>query len=264
MISLRTFVTPVLLPCITLINPLVVADSGGSYLWKPPINNEGNGYPRAIQLQHAGDANGRLLAVWEHWYTAGPDQKNTNSSASNYIIRESKDLGATWKTLSTVDDTLLSPKHATCYFWQPFLFEFPQRLGNYSEGTLLLVGNLFNDTNTEFFSWRSKDYGRTWDPVGGWQYGGTTNASGIWEPFLYVDSRGRVVAIFSDERDGLNHSQMLVHVVSNNGGDTWGPVVRDVVSSEQNSRPGMATVTRMDNGQYFMSYEWRKDPFSLN
>ncbi|KAL1846726.1 hypothetical protein Plec18170_009016 [Paecilomyces lecythidis] len=262
MIKLRSVIMRALLPLSTLFIPSAIADSAGSYLWDPPINNEGNGYSRVIQLQHAGNANGKLLATWEHWYTLGPHNKTTNSSAGNFIIRESDDLGATWTTLSTVHDPQTGPGHPSPEFWQPFLFEFPQQLGKYPEGTLLLVGNLFNGTNTDFFSWRSTDHGQNWDPVGGWQYGGTTGANGIWEPFLYLDSRDRLIAVFSDERHGKNHSQMLVHVVSEDGGDTWSnKTVPDVVGSEQKWRPGMATVAKMDNGEYVMSYEWCDNPF---
>lgn len=267
MVKLGRFAARALLPLTTLIVPSVIADSEGSYLWDPPINNEGNGYSRVIQLQHAGDANGKLLATWEHWYTEGPHSKASNSSASNYIIRESTDLGATWTTLSTVYDPQTGPGHPSPCFWQPFLFEFPQQLGKYPEGTLLLVGNLVNNTNTEFFSWRSSDHGQTWDPVGGWQWGGSTGVNGIWEPFLFLDSQNNIVAVFSDERDGLNHSQMLVHLVSKDGGDSWhgddtgDKAVRDVVASGQKWRPGMATVAKMDNGEYVMSYEWCDNPF---
>lgn len=48
---------------------------------------------------------------------------------------------------------------------------------------------------------------------------------------------------------------MLAHVVSDDGGDTWGDVVLNVASDAQTDRPGMATVAVMDNGQYAMSYE---------
>ena len=55
--------------------------------------------------------------------------------------------------------------------------------------------------------------------------------------------------------DYEDHSQMLVHVVSKDGGDSWGDVVRDVASDAQTDRPGMATVALMGNGDYLMSYE---------
>jgi hypothetical protein len=40
-------------------------------------------------------------------------------------------------------------------------------LGGYPEGTILLVGNIVpqNKSLTQFFTWRSADHGRTWDPV---------------------------------------------------------------------------------------------------
>jgi hypothetical protein len=44
------------------------ADADGTYLWDPPVPNEANVYARVIELKHAGDLNGNLLATWEHWY----------------------------------------------------------------------------------------------------------------------------------------------------------------------------------------------------
>ncbi|TPX10403.1 uncharacterized protein E0L32_008622 [Thyridium curvatum] len=233
-----------------------VADAKGSYLWDPPMNNEANVYPRVIELKHAGSENGKLLATWEHWYTKGPDTSDPDGTPGSFIIRESNDGGNSWSTLTSVNDTQTGPGHPCARFWQPFFFEFPKNLGNYPEGTLLLVGNLvpFNKTFTEFFTWRSGDHGRTWESVGSWQHGGTTTA-GIWEPFLYLDSQDRLVAAFSDEREAASHSQMLVHVISEDGGESWGEVVRDVASEAQSDRPGMVTVTRMDNSEYIMSYE---------
>ncbi|KAJ2958120.1 hypothetical protein NQZ79_g6220 [Umbelopsis isabellina] len=107
---------------------------------------------------------------------------------------------------------------------------------------------------TNFMSWRSPDHGMTWNPIGIWQ--NATGPNGIWEPFIGLDSKGRLLAYFSDERDSPRHSQMLVHVTSTDGGDTWGSIVRDVVSSEPTHRPGMATVARMGlKGRFVMSYE---------
>lgn len=231
-------------------------------LYHPQYNNEAAGYARVIQLQHAGSANGKLLATWEHWYlpedylTSGAT--NSNGTASNFVIRESSDRGTTWETIANVTAPDGVPN---LFFYQPFLFEFPQTLGNYPAGTLLLVGNLCDGRNTSFFSWRSTDQGKTWGPIGIWQTSqtpapNTTISSGIWEPFLFLDSQSRLVAVFSDERQYSKHSQMLVHVISEDGGDTWSKnVTQDVASSHKTARPGMATVARMDNGEYFMTYE---------
>ncbi|KAE8315219.1 hypothetical protein BDV41DRAFT_574918 [Aspergillus transmontanensis] len=218
-------------------------------LWSPSQGGELVGYSRVIELQHAGDANGKLLAAFEHWHDP--------SSPSSYIIRESTDNGTTWDTLKTL---VASGDAPTPNYFQPFLFEFPQQLGKHAEGTILLVGNLVNGTVSDFYSWRSTDHGHTWDQIGVWQHGwpgSNVNIShGIWEPFLFLDSQSNLVAVFSDERENEAHSQKLVQVVSTDGGDTWSNATDIVVGSEQTSRPGMATVAKMGNGEYFMSYEW--------
>lgn len=229
------------------------ADSVGHPLWQAPVLNEANAYARVIELQHAGHRNDKLLATWEHWYTTTPETTTLANFPAGFIIRESNDGGESWSTLATVNETNGGSYSA---FWQPAFFEFPRRLGNYPAGTLLLVGNLVpaDISSTNFFAWRSQDHGETWNPVGIWQQGSL--GKGIWEPFLFLDNEDRLVAVFSDERDHESHSQMIVHVVSEDGGDTWGDVVRDIASPNKDDRPGMATVARMDNGKYIMSYEF--------
>ncbi|KAJ5454191.1 uncharacterized protein N7458_005147 [Penicillium daleae] len=252
MVNAKILAISVLSSLTTLFISPVVADSNGSSLWDPTVNNEINTYARVIELQHAGDKNGRLLATWEHTYTSGPDTRNASGRAGEFIIRQSED-GKSWSTLTTVHD----PNRAYTRFEQPFFFEFPRKMGKYPEGTLLLVGNLLpsNGSTTNFFAWRSEDHGATWDAVGEWQHGGPSH-SGIWEPFLYIDGKGRLVAVFSDERQHKAHSQMLVNIISEDGGDTWGDIVKAVASHQVKDRPGMATVAKMDNGEYIMSYEF--------
>lgn len=233
-----------------LIGPAAArADDTGHLLYTPTSATEANAYARVIRLAHAGGDDGRLLATFEHW--------NTDGTPARFVIRASDDDGATWSTLAAVGDPLTGPGHPVSQMWQPSLFEFPHRLGAYPAGTLLLVGNMVpaDGSYTQFYSWRSTDHGRTWRPVGGVQRGGTFG-KGIWEPFLALDAKGRLVAYFSDERDSPAHSQMLVHVTSTDGGDSWGPVVRDVASSVAGDRPGMPTVTRMGpHGDFVLSYE---------
>ena len=233
------------------------ADAEGSYLWERIQRNETNTYARVVELQHAGVLNGRLLATWEHHYTRGPQSNDPDGTPGSFIIRQSDDQGATWETLATVSDTQTTDGHPFSVFYQPYIFEYPQQLGKYPQGTLLLVGNLLpancSEFSTEFFAWRSADHGKTWDSLGVWQRG--TSQGGIWEPFVYLDDQGRLIAIFSDERDHQKHSQMLVHVTSEDGGDTWSNPTGDVVSPNKLDRPEMATVAKMDNREYIMSYE---------
>lgn len=227
----------------------VSADSAGTRMYTPTSGTESNAYARVIRLGHAGARNGTLLGTFEHWYEDG--------TPSAYLIRSSRDHGASWATLATVRDPQSGPGHPVSRMWQPSLFEFPRALGGWPAGTLLLVGNLVpaDGSYTQFFSWRSTDHGRSWTPIGQVQRGGTFG-KGIWEPFLHLDGRGRLAMAFSDERDSPRHSQMIVHVTSGDGGTHWGPVVRDVASRVAADRPGMPTVTRLGSGGNFvMSYE---------
>ena len=50
-------------------------------------------------------------------------------------------------------------------------------------------------------------------------------------------------------------ASLLDHVVSEDGGKTWGPLVYDVAIPDGLSRPGMPIVARDGKGKYYMSYE---------
>ncbi|KAL2856476.1 Sialidase [Aspergillus pseudoustus] len=254
--ALSYFALSTLMHLSSFLIPPAAADADGTIVWTPDVANTGGGYVRVIQLQHAGDANGKLLATWEHWYTK-VDDKPTNGTASSYIIQESTDSGATWDTLATITDPQTDPDHpAPSYFYQPFFFEFPQQLGKYPAGTLLLIGNLSNGNVTDFFSWRSTNHGKTWESLGKWESGQLYTPGRIWEPFLYLDSAGKLVAMYSSQQDWHQHMQKLVQVISEDGGDTWGNATEVAVGEAQNDRPGMATVARMDNGEFLLSFEW--------
>jgi hypothetical protein len=225
-----------------------LADGTGNLLYTPTSANEANAYARVIELRHAGAGNGTLLATFEHWYTSG--------QPSEYIIKASKDGGGTWSTLSTVADSQTGPGHPVSQMWQPFLFEFPRQLGAYPAGTIMLLGNTVpaDGSYTEFQEWLSFDHGTTWKPMGVVQTGGTFG-DGIWEPSLHLDTEGQLVMDFSDERDNAAHSQMLSQMVSDNGGASWSAASPIVASPVQPDRPGMATVARVGNAGYVMSYE---------
>ena len=114
----------------------------------------------------------------------------------------------------------------------------------------------------------SRDGGKKWSYLSTIATGGTgrydpmdraglsRDQDPIFEPYLFADSGGRLVAYFSDERDKKNgYSQLLDHVVSEDGGRSWGPLVHDVAIPDGLSRPGMPIVARDGKGQYYMSYE---------
>lgn len=79
----------------------------------------------------------------------------------------------------------------------------------------------------------------------------------MWEPFFLMNG-SRLVVYYSDQRD-TGHGQKLVHQVSTDGVN-WGSVVDDVAMPTYSDRPGMATVARLPNGKYVMTYEYGGAP----
>lgn len=229
------------------------ANVPGSALYVPSSGNEGMAYNRVIRLADSGSADGTLLASFEHWDTTG--------AQSGYVIRRSTDDGSTWSTLATVPGDTFS--------YQPFLFEYPHQIGAYPAGTLMLVGATLpaNRAGVTFRVWRSSDHGATWSYVGAPQTSAGADGSGIWEPFVGLDSAGNMLMYFSDERQHTVYSQFLGHIVSTDGGDTWSAnpdgstrvapgEVKDVASTAQADRPGMITIAQIaTTGQYVAGYE---------
>ena len=235
------------------------ANTSGTNLYAATSANDFLAYSRIIRLEHGGTANGTLLGTFEHADKGG--------AATSFVIQKSVNNGATWSTVSTLKDPLSGTGHPSSQMWQPFLFEFPQALGSYPAGTLLLVGNIApaNNASTTFVEWRSTDGGTTWTYVSAFQTGGG-EGTGIWEPFLGLDSGGHLNCYFSDERQSGTYSQKLVHIVSTDGGVTWSAnadgstrvspgEVSDVASTTQSDRPGMASIAVTGAGLYVMAYE---------
>jgi hypothetical protein len=206
----------------------------------------GASYPRVIQLQ-VGANKGTLLATYSH--------------RGNLPIWRSTDNGETWTHLSDVPQLR----------GQPCLYELPVKMGEFPAGTVMACGN---GTASADPSRRTLDVAVSHDGGKSWQYLSTiaTGGSGrydpsdraglsrdqnpVFEPYLFTDARGRLVAYYSDERDKRRgYSQLLDHVVSEDGGRTWGPIVYDVAIPDGLSRPGMAIVVKDGKGKYYMSYE---------
>ncbi len=206
----------------------------------------GASYPRVIQLQ-VGANKGTLLATYAH--------------RGSLPIWRSTDNGETWTHYADVPQ--LSG--------EPCLFEAPRQLGEFPAGTVMACGGgtAAREPGTRTLDVAvSRDAGKSWAylstiatgrtaPYNPASRAGLSRDSGpIWEPFLGTDSRGRLVAYFSDERDKKNaFNQLLDHVVSEDGGKSWGPLVYDVAIPDGLSRPGLPIVARDGKGTYSMSYE---------
>ncbi|MFD5385744.1 family 16 glycoside hydrolase [Streptomyces sp. NPDC127074] len=241
------------------------ANDPGSSFYTRASSNEFLAYSRIIRLQHSGAANGTLIGTFEH--------ASKDGTASDFVIRTSKDDGRTWRTLTTLNDPLEGENHPSDQFWQPFLFELPKKMGEFPAGTLLLAGNIApsEKVRTDFVLWRSTDHGAHWTfqsilQTGGGSVGAPHGGSGIWEPFLTVDGAGRLAMYFSDERREPEYAQIIAHMVSNDGGVTWSArpdgstnfapgLVVDVQSGVDTDRPGMPTVATLPDGRMVMAYE---------
>jgi hypothetical protein len=223
-------------------------------LYTPNISanpTEDASYPRVIRLAHSGTSNGTLLATFAH--------SGVGTSKANFPIYTSTNDGQSWSAspIGTVTDTV--------HGWDldgPTLYELPQAEGSLPAGTLLASGTAWNHNDytqqaVEVFV--STDHGVTWTYRSSCtSESGMANSQGhgIWEPEFTVAANGSLVCYFSDERPSSNrYNQVLAHVVSTDGGATWGSEVYDVAVQDNVQRPGMADVVKLPNGSYGMTYE---------
>lgn len=231
------------------------AAPGDQVVWSDPATaRAGAAYTRAITLRHNGEANGTVIATFER-------HTDVDGNRPAFPIYRSTNFGQSWQFVTDVIDTPFGAGNR----YQPALYELPAASGNLPEGTLLLVGNSIpNDlSSTRLVMYKSLDAGNTWTFVSTIDTGGpsvyapepTSTSSPVWEPQLLLTPSGLVV-YYSDEKQKANNIlQALVHRVSTDGGQTWGPVVNDVAVPDRNTRPGMMTVIKLPNGQYFGAYE---------
>lgn len=208
--------------------------------------NLGVQYPRIIVIKNSGSgANGTLLATFEEL------NSGLVSGKPGYPIYKSTDNGATWERVTVVRDNSTKIQSE----WNPHLLELEKPLGKYKAGTILLAGcsvDAAHSSKSAIRLYASVDGGKTFStPITVAEGGGLDN--GVWEPFLMQLDDGRLVCFYSDDSDSA-HSQKIVYKVSSDGVN-FGEAVDVVASKVSTERPGMAVVTRLGNGKYFMVYE---------
>lgn len=199
-------------------------------------------YPTIIKLCHQKNEedNGKLLATFEKW-------------GDTYPVFESTDDAATWHYVSTVKDNL---NEGYWNEWMPFLYELPADMGAFEKGTVILAAtSIYGEgvTDSTITLYSSTDLGRTFtafcnvDKAGGTDWG-------VWEPyFIYEEETGRLFCFYSDDSDP-EHSQKLVYKYTTDLVN-WSEKFECVACSDSSLRPGMVSVTKMGNGEYFMVYE---------
>ena len=215
-------------------------------------NSSGVLYPRVIELHHAGELNGLLLATFDH---------STVKEPPVVPVMSSRDGGVTWERLSSVEDT----QNGFGIRFQPDIFELPVPCGDLPAGVIVLAGNSvpLDFTSTELSFYVSLDHGRTWQFRSSVVKGGPPveqnfgKPGPVWEPNIYIDARGGISVAFTDERphDDPRYNQTLALTRSEDGGRTWSEPVYTVKIPDRAMRPGMPVVARMGNGKYIMAYE---------
>ncbi|EKD19185.1 uncharacterized protein L3040_009373 [Drepanopeziza brunnea f. sp. 'multigermtubi'] len=223
--------------------PMNYVNVSSKTIYVPPsdYNSPKTLYGRTIQLH-----DGTLLATWENYSPEPP--------LVYFPIYKSRDAGVTWTPFSNVTDQV----NGWGLRFQPFLYVLPKDIGTLTEGTILLAGNSVPTdlSATKIDIYASTDDGSSWSFVSSVASGGkakpTNGETPVWEPFLMV-YENQLVIYYSDQSDPA-HGQKLCHKVSSDGVE-WGSAVNDVAYPEYSRRPGMATIAKLPNGQFILTYE---------
>ncbi|MBQ6066043.1 MAG: exo-alpha-sialidase [Clostridia bacterium] len=198
-------------------------------------------YPTILRLAHQKNEadNGTLLVSFEQW-------------DSTYPVFSSTDDGRTWQKLCHVTDDY---NNYYCE-WMPFLYELPADIGDFEKGTVILAATSITGagvTDSTITLYESTDLGRTFrafcnvDKAGGTDWG-------VWEPYLiYEEETGRLFCFYADDSDPA-HSQKLVYKYSTDL-IHWSEKLECVACADPELRPGMASVVKLGNGEYYMVYE---------
>ena len=188
-------------------------------------------YPRLIRIAHgSAETNGHIMA-------------NTNRT-----IFRSTDDGNTWEKRSEVTAIKGSRERCCAALW-----ELPQDVGALKAGTLLFSGTFDEGASAAIQVYTSTDEGSTWKYHSTVVKRGWAPHHGLWEPEFLIARDGSLVIFWSDETDDCC-SQKLTQMRSTDG-VTWKDETDTVKSIEQADRPGMAVVSKLPDGKYFMSYE---------
>ncbi len=188
-------------------------------------------YPRLIRLSHgSAEFNGQLMA------------------STNRQIFRSTDDGRTWEYVTEITAKEGSRERCCATLW-----ELPKTVGQLKEGTLLFSATFVEGTTAAVQIYTSTDEGKTWNYLGTPVKRGGTPHHGLWEPEFTIAKDGSLVIFWSDETDPCC-SQKLTQMRTTDG-VTWKDEFDTIKSVNQPDRPGMIVVSKLQNGQYFMSYE---------
>ena len=187
-------------------------------------------YPRLIRLAHGpASSSGTIIGS-----TAGNIFQSTNG-------------GSGWTFLGSVP-TASGSTQRCC----GTIYEIPQAVGSLSAGTLLYAASYFSNSTPAIEIYKSSDQGHTWIYYSTPVVRGDSS-HGLWEPEFTIANDGALVMFWSDETDSCC-SQKLAQIRTYDG-STWQSETNTVASTIPSDRPGMAVVTKLPSGIFFMSYE---------
>lgn len=242
---------------ITKTNVYAATDNNGAVVFTPNPNDtyddSGVTYVRMITLKHNGADNGTMLCVF--------DQQIVVDGQGVWPVYKSVDSGETWEHVTDIRDNI----YGTTHKMNPCIYEMPQTVGNIQEGTILVAGLLIPDdwSQSQITIFQSNDLGSNFSPLGVVDVGGPieydaspqSTTSTVWEPYLYIDGRGRLACYYSDENQKSEGILQALVYRSSWDGVNWGAKTNVVGVPNWSDRPGMITVTKMGNGKYLAAYE---------
>ncbi len=209
------------------------------------LSNAAAQYARVLRLSHNSNSslNGAIVV-----------SVNTHPASGAEVDIYSSADGLQFKKIGLISDSSMVAGGLCC----GTLFELPSQVGSLAPGTLLWSGSVGQKSTTQPMQleiYSSSDQGYTWSHLSNCATGATpgSTSGGIWEPQFTVAADGALVCFYSDEQQA-GHSQLL-HQVRSYDGLNWQDSSFTVASTIQADRPGMAVVTRLPSGTYFMSYE---------
>lgn len=215
--------------CLLMLAVLLVTSARPAHAATGTLLTGSTLYPRVVRLQHNAGFNGMLVA------------------STNGIIFQSTNNGASWNLIGPVP-TISGSSEYCC----ATLYELPQQVGALAAGTLMFAATYTVNGTPAIEVYTSTNQGLSWSyhstPV---QRGDSSH--GLWEPEFEVANDGALVMFWSDETDPCC-SQKLAQIRTYNG-QTWQDQSNTVASTVPSDRPGMATVSKLPNGHFFMSYE---------
>lgn len=219
-------------------------------------------YARIICLKHSGSSNGTLLCTYDQLKNVAVSVNGVTVEKQVYPIYKSTDGGDNWQLISNVYDQEFGLLRTS----QPCLYELPVGVGDMPAGTILLAGNIFDDsphTVSRIVIFKSTDGGYTWSFLSEVDNGGpcvydpstTSTTTTVWEPFLGMSNDGKLVCYYSDERQKADEVLQAVSFKTSSDGKNWSSLSNVAAIPNRKDRPGMITVTELPNGKYMATYE---------